>query len=243
MSLSFESIIEELEAKGGMEPVIAALLKKQSELGPGASEEEITDGIREVLLSFADGVSSSSSSSSSDTRVSDIHVSDEDRASLVAAAVEVEKVFKNKGWKYSKTELRADIVKFELGFSMKDCNVKMRVYVETDPNVCRVDAILPITADPIYEYPLCKLLMKENYARRYGAFQYDESDGEITYRYSFSTQCGLFPEVFEKAFLAVANAADNCFLKIRKCAVGKFSSKDAQDIRRKVNDLINDIDE
>lgn len=220
MSLTFEEIIEQLQDRGGMEDVIAALRAKKEALGPDATEEEIMAGIKEVLVSFKN----------------------EDKTPLQTAAESVREVMARKKWKYSESELRSDIIKFELNFNCDNCRIKMRVYVETNPNVCRIDALLPIVADPIYEYPLCKLLVKENYSRRYGAFQYDESDGELTYRYSFSTQCGLFGEVFEKAFLAVLNTADDCFPQIRKYAVGKFTNSETKDILEKLNVLITDID-
>ena len=70
---------------------------------------------------------------------------------------------------------------YELGFGVKGVNLRIRIHVEADPDVCRIDAVLPISADSTYEYPLCKVLAKENFAKRFGSFKYDERDGEITY--------------------------------------------------------------
>lgn len=266
MSITFESIIEEIKGSPDAEAVIAALLAKKKELGPDATEEAIVEAIKEVLVQFSQKSSESAQayspaadepalptepavtpvvqiSSSSDSDDDEISVSDEDKEALESAAESVRAVMARKKWKYSESKIRADYVKFELNFNCDSCKIKMRVYVETNPNACRIDAILPITGDQIYEYPLCKLLVKENYSRRYGAFQYDERDGEITYRYSFSTQAGLDGTVFEKAFIAVLNTADDCFPKIRRCAVGRFTSAETDEIINKVNALITDLDE
>ena len=152
-------------------------------------------------------------------------------------------VFEAKSWKFSEKDLSERLHAFELGFGLENCSIRMKVYIETDPDVCRIDAILPITADSTYAYPLCKLLIKENYSFRYGAFQYDEKDGEITFRYSFSTVAGLNAEVFTKMFLIVANTADDSYPQIKKHCVGKFNSKETDEILNIVDKLMKDISE
>ena len=111
------------------------------------------------------------------------------------------------------------------------------------PNVCRMNAVLPIAADTTYEYPLCKVLAKENCARRFDSVKYDEHNGEITYEYSFLTRHGIFKDDLETYFYAVVGSAVSCYDDIRKCSVGRYKSKEANEIIQKVNAIVSDIKE
>lgn len=246
MSHTFESVISQLKGKNGAEHIIRALEERQAAMPANATPEEVSNAIREVLSRFINPQTPAPASEPAPAP--------EPESKPVAQTVNtgnlykdgidtVRGVFEAKGWKFSEKDLREDVHLFELGFGLENCSIRMKVYVETEPDVCRIDAILPITADATYVYPLCKLLAKENYSFRYGAFQYDESDGEITFRYSFSTMAGLNAEVFTKMFLIVANTADDSYPQIKKHCVGKFTSKETDEILNIVDKLMKDISE
>lgn len=270
MSHTFESVISQLKGKSGAEHIIQALEERQAAMPENATSEEISIAIREVLSKFIKPqtapvapVTTEVATAAPATPVASEPVAPPvapvvpapiaetkpaaqtvDTGNLYRDGIEtVRGVFDTKNWKYTEKELREGICLFELSFKMENCSIRMKVYVETDPDVCRIDAILPITADSTYVYPLCKLLVKENYSLRYGAFQYNESNGEITFSYSFSTIAGLSADVFTKMFLIIANTADDSYPQIKKHCVGKFSSKETDEILNIVDKLMKDISE
>lgn len=117
----------------------------------------------------------------------------------------------------------------------------MRLCVEALPKVCRIDAIYPIAADKIYDYLLCKAIAKENYPRRFGSLQYDEHDGEVSYRYSYPIGHGVYKDDLKQIFLAVISSAVDSYTEVKKHCVGKYRSKEIDDILKRVNALVSDL--
>ncbi len=266
MSLTFESVIGQLKEKNVAAHIIRAVEEKQAAMPANATQEEISNAIREVLSQFINPQTPPTPAPAPAPAPADptpapvtvpapapavapaptpkTQIQAVNTGNLYIDGIDtVRGVFESKGWKFSEKDLSDTIHEFELSFKLENCSIRMKVYVETDPDVCRIDAILPITADATYAYPLCKLLAKENYSLRYGAFQYDERDGELLFKYSFSTIAGLNPDVFTKMFLIVANTADDSYPQIKKCCVGRFSSKETDEILNIVDKLMKDISE
>lgn len=214
--------------------LIGLLEAKRDELGPEATDDELQRGIRQVLMEHL------ASSIGSDEEIE----LDEDQAEYMKQSIEtVKEIFEEEGWHFSERSLRADLQVFEAGFGGSNCRIRMKVTVEANPDVCRFQAILPITAESIYAYPLCEEIVRFNYPKRFGALQYDERDGEICYEYSYPIGHGINKEEFKTLFLAVISSADDSYETMRKCCVGKFKRKEVREILLKVNDLVNDLNE
>jgi len=229
MTNRLDELIEQTK-KDGMDDLTAALMAKKAELGDEPSEEEVDAAIHEALMAQLTGLMPGIQESA-------------DPEYMDKAVNTIKGIFDEQGWHYSPRTVRPDVTVFELGFTINKTNVRIRVYVEDMPKVCRIDAILPITAEEVYAYPLCKTLVKINYPKRFGAFHYDDSDGELTYRYSFPIGHGLYKDDFMMAFRAVLHSAvdDDDYPEIKKCATGKFKNRDKNEILNNVNNLVDDI--
>ena len=241
MANLFDKMIEELKAKNGGEEdeFIQMLRAKRDELGDDASEVEIIEAIKSCLEEFAgpeDGEDDGEEDEPEESKLTE-----EQKLYMADATATVKKFLDDNEWHYNLRTIRDGLVVYELGFTVKGTNLRLRIYVEADPDVCRIDAILPINADAIYEYPLCKLLTKINYSKRFGSFRYDERDGEISYEYSFLSKHGINIDELDIYFHAIINTAADSYSVIRKCCVGRFSGEEKTEILNKLNDLVNDI--
>jgi len=119
----------------------------------------------------------------------------------------------------------------------------VKVYLESDPKVCRIDAVFPFQAEREFAYPMCEKLMKENYTRRFGALQYDERDGELSYRYSFPIRHGLQEDDFQTVLMAVMASAYASYDVIKLCAVGRFRKPERDAIICQAQKLIIELDQ
>ncbi len=161
---------------------------------------------------------------------------------LTYAKKQVVEFFEREDWNYREIITRQDLIAWELGISGDRFTVRIRVAVEADPRACRIDAILPAAVDPVYDAILCKEIVKLNQPLRYGAFQYDESDGELSYRYSFPTQNGLYSDDLSRIFMAVLLTAKREFPKLQKYAVGKFTRAEEKQIQDYIERLMRDLE-
>ncbi len=167
----------------------------------------------------------------------------EENKDYMENAVTVKEFLDENDWDYSTSELQSDLVLYELSLGAHNIKLQIKIFVGANPNSCRINVILPITADATYEYPLCKLLAKENLTKRFGSFKYDERDGEITYEHSFLTRHGIFKDDFTSYFQAVLGSVVSSYDDIRKCCVGRFKDEELNEILKKVHDLVSDIGE
>lgn len=234
MANLFDKMIEDIKAvNGGKEDeVIAALRAKSAELGDDASENDITEAIRSCLTEYL-----------SDTLEDGepVSLSEESMERLKCARATVEEFLNDNKWHYSTREVRSDIVLYELYFVVNNISLRVRIHVETDPDVCQINAVFPVSADATYEYPVCRALVNENYRKRFGSFKYDERDGEISFEYSFITRRGIDKEDLGIYFNTVMGSAVSGYENIRKCCIGRFKNDEVTEMLKKINALVSDI--
>lgn len=214
--------------------VIRRIETKEVQLGEYATGEQVEDAAAEC---FAEEIAGSLGF------LTDVNPREDSQEFMESASDAVAAFFDQHSWHYSKVISRPELVMYQLEFSLQKCSLTMKVCVEASPRVCRIDAVLPITADKTYEYLLCEAIVKINYDKRFGAFHYDESDGEVSYRYSFPIAHGVYMDELEQVFLAVQHTAASNYAEILKHCVGKYKIKELSDILKKTDALVADLND
>lgn len=229
--------IEKLEAneeRSEMDELMLHLLyTKTSELGDDASEEEVEEALTQARAEFVMHILSSK-------RAVEEEAWDEDMRENMAL---IRSAFEDMEVRYREFTPQSGVYAFELGLTTDGKKLQLKVYLEEDPKVCRIDAVYPFQADPEFVYPLCVKLATENYNRRYGALQYDASDNELSYRYSFPIRHGMHEDDFRSAFMAVLASAHASYDVVKQCAVGRFRRAEREEIICKAQKLIIELDQ
>ena len=232
---TIEKMEKDSDCPDNMKGFLELLKKKQAELGDDITDEQANAAVKDCLEKHLLGTLSLTIDDDMAPEAASDYMKD--------AKATVKEYFAQRNWHYSEHMIKPDLAIFELGLTEEHCNLRMQVYIETNPKVCRINAILPITADPTYAYLLCEKMAKENYPRRYGALQYEESTGEVSYRYSFPIGHGLHIDDLRMIFLAVSSSASDSFEEIRKYCVGKFKLTEKSEILTKLNALVGDLND
>ncbi len=213
--------------------VLLNLLKtKDVQLGENPSEEEVEAAISECLHMHM-AASQKTKGNGAAGRA--------DEAFLKKASEVVRKYLDNSNLQYRENSSKKDRRSFRLGMKMKHCNLSITISVETNPRTCRVEAVLPITGYDVYDYLFCREICKENFFRRTGALQYDESDGQILYRSSFPIRSGLHQEDLEQVFLETARSAESCYAALRKHLAGRYSPLEIEDTLQQIDKLVSKL--
>lgn len=233
-----EKMLAEARSQDGLEELVSALEEEQTALGDAPTDEDCAEAIQRALSSvLQNAVDAVDGEGDEDT--------EESAAFMAEAVAVVEEALDDQELHYSSRALRSDLTIFQLDCRVNGVNLRMNVYVEDDPRNCRIKAVLPFTADPLYAYPLCRALITANYPKRYGCFQYDEKDGEICYEYSYPITHGIVKSDFLRMFrVVISSAVDNdAYPIIKKYSVGKFKNAEKEEILSKINDMVEDMTE
>lgn len=249
MANSFDKIIEDfLKINGGEEDETIKAIRMLAEEAGDVDELTALNMVKDLLdkLSGAtaddtddddeEPVPASSSSSNEE-----IVVSDEDKLTLAQNVATVKKYLDSKNYNYRSYSTRPDVEIFEMNLTVGEVTFRIKIRVETDPNACRISAFLPIAADPLYVYPLSLAMAKLNYRKRYGAFKYDERDGEMSYEFNFRITHGINLEDFHVYFRSVINTSSDGYKIIRNNSVGKYKKSEADEILEKLKMLAKDL--
>lgn len=235
--ITISRLIEELEAMPQTASIISfiSLLKqKQEELGENLTQEQQKAAVQECLKVHTAMVRKGVFGNT------DNMTEEEEKFFSESLAVVKEFLDENK-LSYRMTGNRSRYKVFSFEMQMPAANLHMKIAIGLDPRSCRVDAELPITADKSYEYLICRAICEENYMKRYGAFQYDETDGTLSYRYCFPITHGLYKDDLEKIFLSVAQAGELGHKTLKKHCVGKYKDDELESILEKLNVLVSEI--
>jgi len=236
-----QETIAKLEANANRgelsEQLLQLLLEKERELGSDPSEEAAEQAVKQVISEHL-------MQALRRKRFSE-DPADEDAwdADMDASMDVVRKVFDDMEIHYRGYAHQKGVQAFELGVSNRGKTLRVKVYLEASPRVCRIDAIFPFLADRVFAYPLCEKLAKENYPRRFGALQYDADDGELSYRYSFPIAHGLHEDDFRSVFMAVLASADSSYDVVRQYAVGRLRRAAREEVTCRAQELIIELDQ
>lgn len=229
MTTRIDEMIADAKEKG-LDDLVSVLEEKRDALGADPSEEDVANAIREALLQHMSGL-----------------IPETDPEFMENTINGIKEIFTEQKWRFHLENVRPDVAVFELGFNIevneKPTSISVKVYVEEKPQSCRIYATLPFTAEDTYAYPLCRTLARINYNKRFGAFTYDERDGELGYDYCYPVGNGIHKDDFLKAFRAVLHSAadDDDIPEIKKCATGRFKNREKNEILEQINDLIEDL--
>lgn len=231
-----QRLIQKLRGNGSCsaaaKEMIQKLEKKQEELGEHATDAQMTQAIRECA--FGDDESA----------MALLHKMDHGTEQfLERAEADVIAFLEKHQLHYVRRAPEQAIVIYELPFRTKNINYLVRVILEAEAKACRIDAVYPFSAEKIYEYPLCRAIAKENFRYRYGALQYDERDGEISFRYSYSISHGVYEDELGRSFECVLRSAENSYAVVQKNCVGKYKRNEAKEMLNELNALVGDLNE
>ena len=209
------------------------LYKKARELGEDPSEEAAEEAVAQAEAELIQNMRS---------RRQEAIGTDEWDADMEESAVVITRALRDLGCLYRGYVHQRGIYAFEFSLT-NDCKkLQMKIYLESDLKVCRIDAVYPFQAEPEFVYPLCAKLAAESYPRRFGSLQYDPSDHELSYRYSFSVNHGLYEDDFRSAIQAVAVSAYASYDVVKQYAVGRFRRADREEIICRAQKLIIELD-
>lgn len=229
--------IMKLEADGDRSVMddcfLKLLYKKDRELGPDPSEEEAEEAIAQAEAELMQHMRSRKQAAMG---------TDEWDEDMEESAAVIRRVFRDLGCPYRGYVHQRGIYAFEFSLMDDYKKLQMKVYLEADLRVCRIDAVYPFQAEPEFVYPLCVKLAAENQKSRYGALQYNPSDNKISHRYSFSVKHGLCEDDFRTAFMSVVISANACYDVLKEYAAGRFQQSDRDEIICKARKLIMELD-
>lgn len=235
MREKLKDLIEQVRKDGDYpEGLLESLEELQKTLAADASDREIEEAIQRCVSENLKGGTKEREES---------NLTEEDLTYMRQGIDTVKELFEEEEWRYAESEPREDVHIFEVGFTNEGVSLRMRISIESQPRVCRIDAILPIIVDKTYEYIVCKKIADANYVKRYGAFQYDERDGELSYRYSYPITYGVKKDELRNLILTVALSASEKYDEFKRACVGKFKAKELNEILENLNKLIRDLDD
>lgn len=236
-----QELIEKLEAdhdRGEInEKLLQTLLDKERELGANPSEEEAERAVKQAI---SEHLMHALKRKLSEDDFDDEDVWNEDMDENMQI---IRTVFNDMDLHYREYVHQTGVRAFELGVRNEGNILRMKVYLEASPKVCRIDAVYPFQVERVFAYPLCEKLAAENYPRRFGALQYDERDGELSYRYSFPVTHGLHKDDFRTVFVAIIASANASYDAVKQYAVGRFRRPVREQITCRAQELIIELDQ
>ena len=136
-------------------------------------------------------------------------------------------------------EIKEGVHAFESPLCVDKKWLVVKLYVESDPKMLRMDVTYPFFAKKTLAPFLCEKLIKENYPRRFGALLYDESDGELVYQYNLPMVLGLHKDEFLAVFMALTKGALDSYDTVFRYAQGTFDEREKKILAARATVLAN----
>ena len=123
----------------------------------------------------------------------------------------------NLSFEVSTSGTEAKVISFKMMINNVMTNVYVAIYIQ--PRMCRMEFKIPFMIDTSRATDMCMKIMKYNYSRRFGSFQYDESDGDLCYRTAFPCSDGLKIDDYLATFLCSVNSVGKFMDRLREFEV------------------------
>lgn len=235
-----------LASNNGEEDDLTALIRQKiDEVGLNPTDEDVEKAYDEIVSFLEARLAELSNGGSSANEPS----KEELMKTLVEkTATPVKEFLENNSYKYESEVLDDERILFHLIFTVpieelnEKCDFEVYICAQTNPDVCRIDVILPYKANKSTELVLCKTLLKINYVFRFGGFKYDERDGEIKYSLTFPTEEGATVAEVERYFDICMSSAFEEVATIQKACTGKFDAEEAEELKASVLGLLMNLD-
>lgn len=133
-------------------------------------------------------------------------LSAEDDAFLHTSIDTLRDFFKENAIAFDVTNRGQDTKVFHFKMTIQGELTTVLVGLVLKPKMCSIVFTLPFTANLMRETELYKVLMQYNCTRRFGAFLYDRTDGQINYKTDFPCSEGMKKEDFVAAFIISMNS-------------------------------------
>lgn len=152
---------------------------------------------------------------------------------------QIRDIFREIGLHFCDFEIKEGIHVFDGTVCADKKWLVIRLYVESDPKMLRMDVKYPFFAKRTLAPFLCEKLIKENYPRRFGALLYDESDGELVYQYNLPMTLGLHKDEFLAIFMALTKGALDSYDTVFRYALGDFDEREKKILAARATVLAN----
>ncbi len=145
-----------------------------------------------------------------------VEVSEDDK-NFLKGSIDVLRGFlkeHNMAFEFSNSGVEAKIFSFKMMIHEELTTIYVALYVQ--PRMCRMEFKIPYSIDSSKSKELCMQLMKYNYSRRFGSFQYDDMDGDLCYRTAFPCSEGLKLDDYLATFLCSMNSVSKFMEEFKK---------------------------
>ena len=141
-NISIQDLIKKVQesdlSAATKEALIQALHDEEAELSPDASQEEISEAIARASARAAASVAHAS------------YLTGPDHDYIAGISDQVEAFFRKKDWKYDAHDYDSDGDRlFTLSFNVEFCSLRVRVLLEQELRVIRIEAILPVKCESL----------------------------------------------------------------------------------------------
>ena len=167
---------------------------------------------------------------------------EENKAFMEQAVSTVRSWIDENQWKSDKIFESEEAV-FEMTFNLQTGIHRVRISIESIPRELKAEVVIPVIVEPKYSYIVCEEIVKKNFNRRFGAFQYDMISGNLIYRYSVLVEAQITEDMLDWAMAIIVSTATQEAQDIRRYSVGRLKDKEKAEVLSKITILARDLTE